>query len=453
MSEGGGGNVVRELLVRLGFDVQAQSFLKAELSVEVIKEALEKVVEIAREAVEALLGVAETGKKLDELSHQTGVATDTLQELAYGAQFSGLSVEELAVAMGHLSRTGVKDLKKGVLDVSEQFSHMADGGEKNLIALQKFGRAGPRLINWLNEAKDSMREWKDEAEALGYIMDKDTIQAGKEFEDGLIRTKAALKGVSFLVGGPIIKALKGASRGMVEWVKANKEFLKQIGERLAGVAKFAVGNVGLIVIALGSLAGAFLLTQTAAIASGLAAAAAWVVALAPILLAAGGIAILALAFEDFIYFLQGKDSVIGRFVQYFKDEFGTLPQFCKDVWAWIESIFTGGIDKVAGILGGGTDKVTGKTRGALGGWSPSGDLEKSWNFFKGATNFFPNSFPGGGASPNASAASSSDVSAPVGTGTVLTANIVVNTHPDMDTQDVAQEMVTQLQNAWSAVNP
>jgi hypothetical protein len=160
-------------------------------------------------------GIQNSIDKLDELAKTAdsiGVTTDALQELRVAADLSGVSQEELTNGMKRFARTasdannglatamrGFDQLNISVTDtsgklkpvdvllaeVADSFAGMENATQKAALAQELFGRAGVKMVNLLNEGSAGIQRMRDEARALGLVIDEDLIRRSVEAKDEL----------------------------------------------------------------------------------------------------------------------------------------------------------------------------------------------------------------------------------------------------------------------------
>lgn len=524
---------VRELVAKLGLDFDAQSFLKAKIAFEVLHKAAEFVKEKLEEVGEAfehaIIGTAEHAHETELLSQQLGVGTTELQRLQYAAGQAGVDSQQLAQGMGILARQvfeathgsfeagkkiaeagahiydaagKVRPLNAIMGDIADKFQKMPDGTLKTGLALEVFSRAGKSLIPLLNKGSKGIKDFGDEAEQLGVVMDKDTIEAGVELTQTLKALKAAGEALYISFGSQLLKPVGELAKKFLEWKKANAEIVKQ---RLALLAKtliavftglwktldFVIKNFRLLVTIIGSALIPLLFANIAqvaslvswyialgiqAAASGIAAAAAWLAAAAPLIALAAIIALIALAAEDVYGYLNGEDSLIGdigpkwtkllddfskpnskdpwwlaalRSAAWFVGDLSTtFPRAIAEMQEGFASFFSWIVENAVRVgqvmlsaLTGGIykgDAATAKTAGAL-----------AYRFANagGLTNPFAGAAAvgeafGGGASPAATAASAPKV----GAGTVLapTTSITINAAPGQSEHEIGNAVRQQM---------
>src|SRR6266702_1650315 len=101
MSEHGGktvGSVLKEFFVSLGLDLEAQSFAKGQLAIDLLEKGLEKLKEGVEELIHAIPEmvdqISENAEHLELMSTETAPTTESLQELAYAGRFVNVSADE-----------------------------------------------------------------------------------------------------------------------------------------------------------------------------------------------------------------------------------------------------------------------------------------------------------------------------------------------------------------------
>jgi hypothetical protein len=305
---------ISEFFVKLGLDVNAQSFAKGQLAVEGLKLGLRAVVGVAREVTgflkEAALGTAEYADTVDETAQSAGVTTDAIQELAYAGSFSSLTMEDMAQSIGFLSKnmveatSGNKDLKKtfqqlGVPlknadgtfrssdevlgQLADKFKAMPNGVKKTSLSMQVFGKSGKKMIPLLNEGSAGLARLREEAHKSGNVLDGLAIQTGRDTSDSLDTLGKAWNGVKLTIGAKLLPILKTLADSLGAWLTKNRELIAQrVGQFVDGVVfvfralgtaiAFVIDNSRIMVPILTALAVAFGALKIAA-------AAAWIAAI------------------------------------------------------------------------------------------------------------------------------------------------------------------------------
>lgn len=157
-----------------------------------------------------------------KLSQTVGIATEDLSQLQYAAGLSGTATEDLTKGLVRLSKNmadaadglatpreafdkigvsvknadgSLRDSQEVLLDVADKFSTMADGAAKAAVAQDLFGKAGAKMIPFLDAGRAGIQAMKDEADAFGLTLGGEAAAQAEEFNDNLTRLKAASSGV------------------------------------------------------------------------------------------------------------------------------------------------------------------------------------------------------------------------------------------------------------------
>ena len=104
--------------------------------------------------------------------------------------------------------------------LADRFAEMPDGVDKTALAIDLFGKkVGPELIPLLNQGRDGIREFKDEAAAFGVVIGKDAEQAAAQFNDTLDKLKTAGAGLGISIANDMLPGLNEITRVMANAAK------------------------------------------------------------------------------------------------------------------------------------------------------------------------------------------------------------------------------------------
>jgi hypothetical protein len=376
--------VVKELFAKLGMDLDAASFAEADIAVRTVVKGLEIIGEVAKEAakgfVELFAKTTEYAGHINDLSERTGLSIQALQELRYAGSLAGVGLDELvgattilssnmaqaaagsASAQAAFKKLGVqwadssgklRDVNDVMDDMAVSFGGMQKGAEKTDLARTLMGRGGAGLLPMMKAGAGGLKDMREEANLFGNVMSDEMVASGDDFGDNLTRIGAILEGLRNAIAGPLLDDLRALSQQFIDWVKANRDLIKQrttqvveglrvvlngtvtVVKALMGVfshwrailvtvtaaavvfgfvwLSLVAGSLGVTLAELPLVALAFLLMSGSAIKAALSTAIAWLGAVLPLLLAVGIVALLILAFEDLYTGITGGDSVLGDF--------------------------------------------------------------------------------------------------------------------------------------------
>jgi len=390
--------VVRELVALLGIKTDKKSMDKAEGGMKkLISFAKAAAVafgafKIGQWAIKAAESVAKIGDQFDKMSHRTGVAFDALQGFSHAAQLSGASIQDVEMSIKRLQasqadaafglktytrefeRLGIeikdtdgnfKDTTTLLLEVADGMKNLDSDTERTAVAVKLLGRSGTNLIPLLKQGSGSIREMMEEARDLGAIMDEDLRKASVDYIDNQQRLNMMWQGVSNVLGQELLPLFNRMTNATIDWWKANR---KWIMERIAPKIKEIVMTASRFIKTIGKMVF-------------------WVVKLVKNLPAGAKIGLIAIAFlkwgkalrflfspfgklliliglivliiDDLITFVEGGDSVFGKFFETL-DELTGLPisDMMKDIIKWFQKLaedpaaaFQDLVDMMEGVIG------------------------------------------------------------------------------------------------------
>lgn len=225
------------------------------------------IVAMAKEAVDTVGG-------LGELASQLGITTDTLQAFNYAATQVGLSSDEVQTAVARLTRTigeaangekkavdafnalgvGVLDANDKVRstedvlrDVSDALANIDDPARRAAAAVDLFGKAGQKMLPFLENGSQGIDDLVARATALGLVFDRSVIAQADEASDNLATLSLVLStqlNAALVELAPLLTAF---ADGMVRLSKETRLFfdsfradefksLDALDEKLQGLA-------------------------------------------------------------------------------------------------------------------------------------------------------------------------------------------------------------------------
>ena len=377
---------LRELLLSLGVEVDKQGVANADAALGKLKKAA-IVAAGAFAAIKAVKGIADTvdgvremGDEIDKTSQQLGLGVEALQEWRFAAGLAGVGGQEMSNSLGRLQknafeaskgnkklaedfeRLGVsvvdaegnlKDADTLLTEMSDGFQNLDNDSEKVALSLNLMGRTGRKLLPLFKDGSEGIAAMREEAQDLGGIMGQDLIDATVQLTDDQFRAQQAWQGIKNDIAQAVIPIFIKFSNVMISIAKTIRGPLKaaiQVMRTIFGV--FADGaeilneifeGLGTALLALvpilATLGIALRIFGAESVLAAAKTAAAWIIAALPFLLIVATIALMLLALEDFIGFMQGKDSLIGRFLDGFRKWVKTMGGVSGAIGAIVEKLF------------------------------------------------------------------------------------------------------------------
>lgn len=171
----------------------------------------------------AVKGAIDEADKLGKMAQSIGVPVEELSRLKHAADLSDVSVENLGVSVGKLSKNmvavaggGGKEAAKAfealgisvtnadgslksstevMTEVAGKFGNMEDGAGKTALAIAMFGKSGASMIPMLNDGAEGLNKMMAEADQLGIVIDGKTAKSAEAFNDNLTRLGKVKDGI------------------------------------------------------------------------------------------------------------------------------------------------------------------------------------------------------------------------------------------------------------------
>ena len=349
---------------------------------------------------------------LKTLSARTGVSTDTLQKFAYASEMVDVSTEEMAGAISKMKKQmanapqnfeelGIalknadgtyRSLEDVFFDSLSVLSQVGDETERDLLAMQLFGKSGDTLATIIDDGGAALKEYGERAEQLGLILSGDTLNAMADTKDKVDELKASATATIAETGAKLLEELAPTLEKIIEKIG---ELVEWIGT-LDGDTLQTILTVAAVFAAISPLA-SIISGITSAIGA-VSTALNFLIANPIVLLIAaivGLVALIATKGDEIQALLQKVDDFLQNiFCKDFSEQFG----FLGDIINVFVSIFDGIWTAVKTTL----DGVINFIRGVFtGDWSRAwlgiqqiftGVIDGAKKIFDGLTKFFTKLF-------------------------------------------------------------
>jgi hypothetical protein len=200
---------------------------------------------VMQEFREIITGFVDYTEKIDKAYKITGIATDTLQRLAYAAEQEHASFElvnnslkflvrnmtsvqdGLAESKRAFDRIGVaaldsqgnlRNVEDVFYEVAEAIRNAGSDTEAMSIALDLFGRSGSEIIPLTKLGSQGLKDLGDQAARMGRVLSHETIVQGKAFSDELTRINAEVQSLKLYLATemlPTLQSMTGHVRDLV----------------------------------------------------------------------------------------------------------------------------------------------------------------------------------------------------------------------------------------------
>lgn len=301
-------------------------------------------------------GAVNSAASIQKVSETTGVSTDALQEWAYAAKSVGVSASAV--------ESDLAKMQKQAMWTGRSLESWADTFKgMSVPQANMWGEAigiSPDTVRLLREGREGIAALRKEAHSVGAVISPEDLKRAAQLKTSVMSLTTQLRafGTTIAIGTlPMIDKLVTSFK---EWLNVNKEwvasnitkFLENLGrvfselwedgKKLVDWFKETLGPIGDFGKKLWEATDWAKLLKGALVLL----VAYFAPAIAAFGLAVGAVIALSAAFEDFIAFLEGKDSIIGRLVDGFQEKFPNLANLLKNVVVVAFELVT----KTAGIM-------------------------------------------------------------------------------------------------------
>lgn len=321
-----------------------------------VKEATKRFAMAATGLTAFVAGAVNSAASIQKVSETTGVSTDALQEWAYAAKSVGVSASAV--------ESDLAKMQKQAMWTGRSLESWADTFKgMSVPQANMWGDAigiSPDTVRLLREGREGIAALRKEAHSVGAVISPEDLKRAAQLKTSVMSLTTQLRafGTTIAIGTlPMIDKLVTSFK---EWLNVNKEwvasnitkFLENLGrvfselwedgKKLVDWFKETLGPIGDFGKKLWEATDWAKLLKGALVLL----AAYFAPAIAAFGLAVGAVIALSAAFEDFIAFLEGKDSIIGRLVDSFQEKFPNLADLLKNVVVVAFELVT----KTAGVM-------------------------------------------------------------------------------------------------------
>lgn len=194
--------------------------------------------EMGSAMVSATMNTSQLADDLMTLSSQTGLSTDTLQELNYASELLDVNTETVTSSMTKLLKNmdsasdgsasamaKFEDLGIAIYDVNGQLRDNEDvfwdaidalgqidnEAERDAAAMELFGKGAKELNPLIEAGSDAFKALAEEANEVGYVMSEDTLEAFGTLDDNMQRLTNTAQAVEQSFGMVLLPLLTDMS--------------------------------------------------------------------------------------------------------------------------------------------------------------------------------------------------------------------------------------------------
>lgn len=217
-----------------------------------LERAAGRLVALSRETVKALVELGtEAAFAADEvatLSVQTGISTDTLQELQYATELMDVSVNTITASMARNIKSmgnaqkgtedyvnaykdlgvevmnadgSLRDSEKVFWEIVDALGEIDNAAERDRLAMQIFGRSAQQLNPLISIGSKGFKNLADEAHKVGYVLESDTLEGLLETSDSLERLSKRMDVIKKQIGVDVAPMITQTVEEVTEVISKN----------------------------------------------------------------------------------------------------------------------------------------------------------------------------------------------------------------------------------------
>jgi len=215
---------------------------------------------------------ARMGDEVAKAAKRAGIATDAFSELTHVVKLSGGSQETLEKAFKSLAKSAsyahdglktytrefdklgisvsdnqgnLKGIEPLFMEVAAAVGDLTNETQRAASASNLFGRAGTQLIPMFQLGAEGIKHYREEARRLGVSIGPEAAQKAERLTDMMERLKAALKGLTMVVGEILAGGFDKLLVYLTNFVVHVREFIRNNPQFVAGLQKVALALTGI----------------------------------------------------------------------------------------------------------------------------------------------------------------------------------------------------------------
>ncbi|MGY3805502.1 hypothetical protein ACWNT8_15665 (plasmid) [Pigmentibacter ruber] len=201
------------------------------------------------------LSTARYAEDIKKNSEIIGMSADEYQRISYAAKISGINQQEMASSMsglfqalksnkdGTLSEVQERFINLGVAlkksngearnvseilsDVADKFSKIDSPVKRATLAAELFGEGGRKMLPFLSEGSEKLRQLGIEAELTGNVLSDEQVSKLVILQNSYRRLTSMLHGLKLSIGMSLIPFMSNVIRRLSDWYEANGMIIRQ----------------------------------------------------------------------------------------------------------------------------------------------------------------------------------------------------------------------------------
>lgn len=235
-----------------------------------VAEKTKKLSLAAGGALTALAGMglkaAKDADELNTLAKQTGLSTESLQKMSYASDLIDVDVETITGAIKKMKKSldsnakafeeiGVatkdangeyRDTEDIFNDVIETLSKIENETERDIKAMDFFGKSADDLAGIIDDGGKAMKELGDEAKNKGLIVSQEDLDKANQLDDTLEKLKTT-------VGGSLGQAAVSVAEALTPVIEMVAAALTKVAEVISTLSPETVQIIAIVLAAVAAI--------------------------------------------------------------------------------------------------------------------------------------------------------------------------------------------------------
>lgn len=219
----------------------------------------------------AVVGFTELADAIKKGSLKAGVSTDQYQRLSFVAKMAGVEMDAVGGSFGKLNKNiadaanggnkemaqlfkrlgiSMRDANGDMRSAADMLPELSDAFVRNKnpvlqarMGMALFGKSWQEVIPLLMEGSEGIQKSLDRFAKLKGVIQKEDLEAGKEFGDLLEQLKMVTRGFSGAIAKELIPVLTPMIDNLIMWAVANKKLIStEVSKMAKDLAKW-IGEI------------------------------------------------------------------------------------------------------------------------------------------------------------------------------------------------------------------
>ena len=189
-----------------------------------------------------LTRVGGSADAMGDLADAVGATTQEMSRLSFATKKSSDEMQGMVRAFaGFLSERGQgsRNITEALLETADAFQKLPEGSQRAAFAVERFGRSGLDMIEFLGKGRDGIQELLDRGDKLG-VFTKENAEQSEKFTDALNESRYASKQLGFELATVFLPTMTKVITAMADGSGALRRFVNESPAARAAIEALTV---------------------------------------------------------------------------------------------------------------------------------------------------------------------------------------------------------------------